>query len=139
MTTDEFRKSLSDEQAKAFNAALVEMRDNVNAARDANEQTLAAAHAQEIGVVKDSLATASARIIEVTSAKDAAEKSLATKNAEVAAGIATIHEIVADPETDTEKGIIAFLHEATKDERTKQRDALEAQRAELDKQIASLA
>lgn len=67
-----------------------------------------------------------------------AQKALADKNAQVSAGIATIQSIVADPDTDTEKGIIAFLHEETKDERTKHRESLVNQKAEIDKQLAEL-
>lgn len=66
------------------------------------------------------------------------QSDLAALQSQVSSGIATIQGIVADPDTDTEKGIIAFLKDATKDERTKRREALEAQLAALEKQIATL-
>lgn len=67
-----------------------------------------------------------------------AQKALAAKTAQVVAGIATIQSIIADPETDTEKGITAFLHEETKDERAKQREAKLAQITALQAEVDSL-
>lgn len=139
MTTAELLKSLSGEQAKAFNAAFVEMRDNVNAARDTNEQQLTAAHAQEIGAVKDSLTAASTKLTDAVAAKDTAEKAFSDYKTQALAVASAISAAVNDPKTDTGTAVTAILHEATKDERTKQREALEAQKAELEKQLASLA
>lgn len=77
-------------------------------------------------------------LADLTTKLGEAQKALADKNAQVTSGIATIQSIVADPDTNTEKGIIAFLYEATKDERTKQREALVNQKSEIDKQLAEL-
>src|SRR6266853_1343940 len=102
MTQQELLQSLNTEQGAALNTILEE---NFNLRGSAE-------HAKTLGQ----------QLAEATAAKDEALSALQASKAQVIAGIETIHKIIADPKTDTERGITEFLHEATKPEREKQTD-----------------
>ncbi len=86
----------------------------------------------------DADTASNATISRLTGERDDITAKLQALQAKIDAGVQAIGAIIADPETDTEKGITAYLAEATKDERTKEADALDAQISELQAKRAKL-